>query len=69
MLVRELIAVLKRYDQNIPVAIEWDGGWSAPAKFEVAKHEMCATPILVIDCNEYGTFRESVTWKLKQSKK
>ena len=57
MIVQELIDKLNRLNSALPIAIEWDGGWCNPDKISVEDSEDGS--VLVIDCNEYGTFNET----------
>ncbi len=52
----KLIEVLKTFDAGVPVVVEWDDGWANLDSFEFQKDDK-ENPVIVFDCNEYGTYR------------
>jgi len=56
MTAEELIKLLQTFDPKVQIVIEWDGGWSNLKEFEHQTDDK-ENPVVVFDCNEYGTYR------------
>lgn len=56
MTVKELIAILNKYDPSFDVACKWDGGLSDPAPDSITVEEI--NNVVIIDVSEYGTWHD-----------